>query len=177
MSKPLVSDELIGSVGVLIYAIFGMEDEEAVMVDQSRADAEASRQVILRFIQEGLNGHSRAVIDAVTAEDRIVHDPGGHTRVGRDQPGQSAAERSWALFPDWHYEIETLLAEGELVAVRVRAGGIHSSGVAVTTTWTEIFRVRNGKIVEAWLDVDNLGLSRQLQALGMDIELAPSDKP
>lgn len=147
------------------------------MGDQSRADSEASRQVILRFIQEGLNGHSRAVMDAVTAEDRIVHDPGGRTRVGRDLPGQSAAERSWALFPDWRYEIETLLAEGDLVAVRVRAGGIHSSGAAVTTTWTEIFRVRDGKIAEAWLDVDNLGLIRQLQALGMESELAPSDEP
>lgn len=147
------------------------------MVDQSRADSKASRQVILRFIQEGLNGHSRAVMDELTDENRIVHDPGGRTRKGRELPGQSAAERSWALFPDWRYEIETLLADGELVAVRVRAGGIHSSGVPVTTTWTQIFRVRDGKIVEAWLDVDNLGLSRQLQALGITIELASSDRP
>src|SRR5579859_305206 len=146
------------------------------MFDQARAESEASRQVIVRLIQEGLNGHNRVVMDDLTAEDRVVHDPGGHIRIGRDQPGQSAAERSWALFPDWHYEVETLLAEGELVAVRVRAGGMHSSGVSVTTTWTQIFRVRNGKIVEAWLDVDNLGLIRQLQALDLDSELAPSDK-
>jgi predicted SnoaL-like aldol condensation-catalyzing enzyme len=141
-----------------------------IMAGLPRETTEQSRQVVLRLIEEGLNGHDRAMMDALTAEGRFMHDPGGRVRVGRDPIGQSAAERSWALFPDWRYDVEAMLAEGELVAVRVRASGTHASGTPVTTTWTEIFRVRDGKIVEAWLDVDHLGLVRQLEALGERVE-------
>ena len=138
--------------------------------DQFAVETERSRSAVLRLIQVGLNGHDRAVMDALVAGDVVRHGPGGAVKVGREPAGRSMAERSWALFPDWRYEIEALLAEGELVAARVRASGTHASGAAVATTWTQIYRVRNGQVVESWLDVDNAGLIRQLQALGEPVD-------
>ena len=82
--------------------------------------------MVLRFIEEALQGHSRERMDELIAPDYIRHMPGGQHRTGRDPLGQSAAEMGWAACPDWSYEIEVLLAEGELVAVRVSAGGTHT---------------------------------------------------
>ena len=129
-----------------------------------------SRQVVQNMIQFGLDSHDRAVMDEMVASDVVRHGPGGSVRVGREPAGRSMAERSWALFPDWRYEIEALLAEGEMVAARVQASGTHTSGAAVSTTWTQIYRVRDGQIVESWLDVDSAGLIRQLQALGIPMD-------
>lgn len=140
------------------------------MTDQSDGVTERSRQAVLRLIQMGLDGHDRAVMDEMVAADVIRHGPGGSVKAGREPAGRSMAERSWTLFPDWRYEIEALLAEGELVAARVRASGTSASGVAVATTWTQIYRVRNERIVESWLDVDNAGLISQLEALGEPVD-------
>lgn len=62
-----------------------------------------------------------------------------------------------------------LLSEGDLVAVRVSAGGTYtrrvevgpwrgltSDGTRYSTTWTAIYRVQHGKIVEQWLDSPGL---------------------
>lgn len=121
--------------------------------------------MVLRFIEEALHGHSRERMDELIAAEYVRHMPGGQRITGRDPMGQSAAEIGWAACPDWSYEIEVLLAEGELVAVRVTAGGTHTrqaeggpwrgltpDGTRYSTTWTAIYRVRHGKIVEQWLD-------------------------
>ncbi|HEX8916950.1 MAG TPA: ester cyclase [Chloroflexota bacterium] len=130
---------------------------------------EGSRAVVVRFIEDALQGHSRDRMDELIAEDYVRHMPGGQRITGRDPIGQSAAEQGWAACPDWSYEIEVLLAEGELVAVRVSAGGRHTrqaeggpwlgltpDGARYSTTWTAIYRVRDGKIVEQWLDSPGL---------------------
>lgn len=143
---------------------------DAVAV-QGRTDVitEETRAVVKRYVQEALGGHSRDRMDTMIAEDYVRHMPGGHRIVGRDPIGQSAAEQGWAACPDWRYEIEVLLAEGDLAAVRVSAGGTHTrqadagpwrgltpDGTRYTTTWTAIYRVRDDKIVEQWLDSPGL---------------------
>jgi predicted ester cyclase len=130
-----------------------------------RVSTEESRAVVRRYIEDALNGHSRARMDELIVEDYVRHVPGGQRTTGRDPVGQSTAEQGWAACPDWSYEIEVLLAEDDLVAVRVFAGGTHTqqaelgpwrgiapSGKRYTTTWTAIYRVRDDKIVEQWLD-------------------------
>ena len=61
-------------------------------------------------------------------------------------------------FPDWRDEIEELIAERDLVMLRIRATGTHLgrlAGIAPTgerCTWgmIEMVRVRDGKIAEQW---------------------------
>jgi ketosteroid isomerase-like protein len=67
-------------------------------------------------------------------------------------------------------------AEDELVAARVRAGGTHTreakrgpwrgltpEGTRYSTAWTAIFRVRDGKIVEQWLDSPGVPTASNVQ--------------
>jgi predicted ester cyclase len=73
-------------------------------------------------------------------------------------------------FPDWRSDVQQLIAEGDLVAENFTAHGTHRASVmGETPTGREvvlrginIFRIADGKIVERWGRLDQLGLLQQL---------------
>jgi predicted ester cyclase len=78
-----------------------------------------------------------------------------------------------AAFPDLHYTLDEVIAEGDRVAVRWHWTGTHqgtfrkfaATGKAVTNTGAGIFRLRGGKIVAAELETDRLGFLEQIGAV------------
>jgi predicted ester cyclase len=80
-----------------------------------------------------------------------------------------------AGMPDWHTEIEDLIAEGDKVVARIRMTGTHTgeffgisaTGRRVAFTGIYIARIENGKIVEHWGEEDAAGLLTQLGVLKM----------
>ena len=76
-------------------------------------------------------------------------------------------------FPDLHYTLDDVMAEGDQVAVRWHWTGTHrapfrvfpATGKAVTNTGAGIFRLRDGKIVTAVLEKDRLGFLEQIGAV------------
>jgi len=75
-----------------------------------------------------------------------------------------------AAFPDLHYTIDDLVADGDRVAVRWHWTGTHRgpfrgfppTGKTVSNSGTGIFTVRQGKIVAANLETDRLGFLEQI---------------
>jgi predicted ester cyclase len=75
-----------------------------------------------------------------------------------------------AAFPDLTIKVEAIIAEGDLVVHRSTASGTMKGafqGMPATgkhATWTEMHmaRVQNGKVVEHWANVDQLGMLQQL---------------
>jgi steroid delta-isomerase-like uncharacterized protein len=75
-----------------------------------------------------------------------------------------------AAFPDSRVVIDDVIAEGDKVAVRHRLQGTHQAefqGIPATGRQVEvngivIFRIANGKIAEAWLNADIMGMMQQL---------------
>jgi predicted ester cyclase len=75
-----------------------------------------------------------------------------------------------AAFPDLHYHIDDAVAEGDMVVQRATAHGtmkgdfLGMKATGKSATWGEmhIVRVKNGKIVEHWANVDQLGMLQQL---------------
>lgn len=75
-------------------------------------------------------------------------------------------------FPDFAFTIEDIVAENDKVVVRLVLTGTHKGvfqGIAPTEkrfqiTGFALFQITNGKISEAWENLDTLG---QLQQLGM----------
>jgi hypothetical protein len=73
-------------------------------------------------------------------------------------------------FPDFRFELEDLIAEGDEVAVRLSVSGTHRgemmgmapTGKGVTASGIEVFRFQNGKIAEHWAAFDALGMLRQI---------------
>ena len=86
---------------------------------------------------------------------------------------QAAAMFRQAL-PDWHADIEVLIAEGDSVAELFTASGIHRAelmgapptGKTLTLRGINIFRIDGDKLVERWGCLDQLGLLRQLGLAG-----------
>lgn len=73
-------------------------------------------------------------------------------------------------FPDSRFIVDDVIADGDKVAVRHRLQGTHQAdlqGVPATGRQVEvngivIFRIENGKIAEAWLNADIMGMMQQL---------------
>ena len=78
-----------------------------------------------------------------------------------------------AAFPKYDLIAEDLVAEDDKVAVRAtfrgtQTGefyGIPATGKAVSVSLMLIYRIANGKIVEHWMNADQLSLMQQLEAI------------
>jgi predicted ester cyclase len=79
----------------------------------------------------------------------------------------------FTAFPDTHYTLEDLIAEGDKVVWRYTFRGTHrgdfmgipATGKVVTGTSIVISRIAGGKCVEEWGSSDLLGLMQQLGAI------------
>lgn len=79
-------------------------------------------------------------------------------------------EKTLIGMPDFHTEIQELIAEGDKVVARVLMTGTHTgnfygipaTGKRVEFTGMYIARIENGKIVEHWGEEDSLSLLKQL---------------
>jgi predicted ester cyclase len=73
-------------------------------------------------------------------------------------------------FPDLHFTVEDIIAEGDKVVTRLTCRGtqqgafmgIPPTGKQATVTAIDINRFAGGKSVEHWLNMDTLGLLQQL---------------
>ena len=73
-------------------------------------------------------------------------------------------------FPDVHFTIDDLIAEGETVVIRWTVTGTHKgelqgiapTGKHVTVTGMVMSRFAKGKVEEDWINFDALGLMQQL---------------
>ena len=88
-------------------------------------------------------------------------------------------------FPDIHYTLDDVVAEGDRVAVRWHWTGTHkapfrafpATGKAVTNPGTGIFRFQDGKIVAAALETDRLGFLEQIGVVPPNVGLGPRRRP
>jgi steroid delta-isomerase-like uncharacterized protein len=130
---------------------------------------ESNKTVVTDFIDGLFTKGDLGAVDTYLAEDFINNDP--PFGVTTDREGmRAAAAMMRAAFPDWHSDQHALIAEGDLVVERFTASGTHRgevlgvppSGNTVSLPGINIFRVRDGLIVERWGRLDELGLLRQL---------------
>lgn len=126
-----------------------------------------NKQVVTRLFEDGFNRNDAAAIDGLVSADYV-------DASGERGPAalRQVMTRLHGAFPDIHYTIESVVAEGDDVAIRWHWSGTHRGvfrGVAptaraVTNNGIGIFRVREGKIVAASIETDRLAF---LQAVGV----------
>ena len=129
---------------------------------------EENKANVHRFT-DGLNQKNVAVIDELCTPDYVNHDPANPQVRSREDYKQWFTGLS-AAFPDLHFTIDDILAEGDKVAYRFTLRATHSgswrgaapTGKSITVTGTAIARIRDGKFAEEWVNTDALGLVQQL---------------
>lgn len=118
------------------------------------------KAVVRQYFQH-LNDQDRGGLASVFATD-IVRHFSGHTATPRGREECIEGEFGFLnAYPDTEYTIETIIAEGNTVAVRFSASGKHAEPQRIPSDdreveWVanEFFRVENGQIAESWRQAD-----------------------
>jgi predicted ester cyclase len=130
---------------------------------------DAIEECIRTFWEQAFNGRDLQVVDAVTAPDFVNRNALPGTPPGPEGHRQ-VVERLWEAFPDAHFEIEHLAADGDTVICVGTMSGTHQGtllGVSATgrkVRWRQchLYRVNEGgRAVEHDAIRDDAGLLRQ----------------
>lgn len=137
-----------------------------------------NKETVRRYYEEALNESRIDLLDDLIANDVVNHDPlSDETLTPAEARGFEGFRRHVELFHegfrDGSVTIDDIIAEGDTVAARFtvegihdgRLGGIEPTGNRVSLTSMVFYRVEDGKIVERWLESDNLEMLRQLEAI------------
>lgn len=117
-----------------------------------------NKAAMQRIFDEVINGRNLGAADELYSAEHELHPevPG----VGRGAEGMKQAFAGLhEEFPDVHGEIESMVAEGDMVAVRVTFGGTHAP-TGERAFWPEMVftRFSDGKAAESW-EVTDTGRS------------------
>lgn len=140
-----------------------------------------NKDVARRFLA-ALNGGSPDAVDALLAGDfrsHIVGLPPG--RAGY----RLLIEQFHAGFADLHTEIDSLIGEGDRVAVVTVTSGAHTgpflghppTGRSFRSTGIDVFRITSGLISDRWGVFDTWDMLRQLGLVSPPVRSAPVTGP
>ncbi len=132
------------------------------------------REIVRKLIQEVWNeGHVEASGSYIAARYTIHHDPGDPwEKKELDLEGYKERVRlSSAPFPDQHFEIRELLADGNTVVVTWHWTGTHrgdiqgfrASGKKIRMSGITVYYVADGKVTGHWQVIDRLGVYQRLR--------------
>ena len=131
-----------------------------------------NKAVIRRFVEEVQNKKDFTAYDELTDPEFVnLSAPPG-------VPADSEGGRMWLstfadAYPDSEFTIDDMIAEGDRVVTKKTLrgthtgefGGIPATGRSVTLQYVDIMRVREGRIVEHWVSMDQLSWLQQLDVI------------
>jgi steroid delta-isomerase-like uncharacterized protein len=137
----------------------------------------ANATVIHRLYEECVNQNRLDLVPQLVTDNVVTHGPGA------DQAGIEAFEqtikRVGVMFPDHHFTVDDVVTDGDKAAARWTLNATHTApingvpptGKRITEHAVVFYRFENGKIAELWLQMDQLGVLRQI---GVEIPGAPA---
>ena len=117
-----------------------------------------NKAVQRRIIDELINRKNLDLADDLFSDEHVLHPES--LGVGRGPEGMKLAFAGLhEEFPDIWVEIESMVAEGDMVAVRLTFSGTHAP-TGERATWPEVVfaRFSEGKAMESW-EVTDTGRS------------------
>ncbi len=140
-------------------------------------DVEANKAVV-QALYDAIDSQDYDRIGELIADDFLGHAAGSPEPF--DKNGGIEMIRAWySAFPDYVHVVETMVAEGNRVAVRLTYNathqgefeGIPATGNRISYAGAQIVTMADGQIKEMWVLEDMLGLMSQL---GM--QLVPAEQ-
>ena len=131
------------------------------------------KQVYRRFVEEVINKGNLSVIPELYHPDYLDHSaPPGAPQGGSVYDQVAAIPKLFrGAFPDVHFTIEEMVEDGDWVATRVTGRaqhlgrpfmGVNPTGRHIAWSSLGFFRMKDGKIIEAWNEFDAWGMMQQL---------------
>ncbi|HXQ34982.1 MAG TPA: ester cyclase [Anaerolineales bacterium] len=131
---------------------------------------EENKRIVRRY-QEIYNSNNLDALNEVVTEHVLT--PRMMAGMPPGLEGAKQVHKATLLgMPDWHTEIEELIAKGDKVVARITMTGTHigdffgfpPTGNRISFTGIYIVRIANGKIIEHWGEEDTIGLMQQIGA-------------
>lgn len=146
----------------VVSAVSSLDSDVMTIIEENKAFVRA-------FIDALFSKGDLGAVDDYLAEDFVNHDP--PFGVSADREGMRGAGAMFReVFPDWHSDVHLLVGEDDIVVELFTASGTHRgeimgvapTGHTITLPGINIFRIQDGRIVERWGRLDDLGFLRQL---------------
>ena len=134
---------------------------------------DTNKAIIRDFFAQVWNAGDEAAIERFIAEDAAGNDP--DFGIGRE--GFKRQWRRWReAFPDLHFQVEEMVAEGDTVVSRWTLTGTHTgpflgiapTGRSIRVGGMSLDHLQDGLLVSGFDGWDNLGLRQQLGAIPDD---------
>ena len=130
----------------------------------------ANKELVEMFIEELFTKGDLGAVDRHLAPDFVNHDSPFPGAPDGPEGMRQAAVLYRAALPDWHSDVDLMIAEDDLVVELFTASGTHEgelmgvpgTGRTIVLRGINIFRVTDGKITERWGQLDQLGVLHQL---------------
>jgi len=141
---------------------------------QLGSDSEEHNKALVRQVLELIDARKLDEAFELYAVDYVYHGPDGEIINGRE-----GIRELWEVFltgfPDLRSTVDDLITDGDKLVMRWRIEGSHTgeflgvapTGAVINLRVTEIFRIANGQLVEAWDQYDRLGLMQRIGAIQM----------
>jgi predicted SnoaL-like aldol condensation-catalyzing enzyme len=113
---------------------------ESVYSDEERRNLD----IVMAFYEQGVNRHDAAAVLSYVGADLTQHSP--HVADGPQGLAAFFGEL-WKVHPEFRVEVKRIFIEGDMTAAHVR---IHGGSTPNGEAGVDIFRLKNGKIVEHW---------------------------
>jgi len=133
---------------------------------------EDNKAVVRRFFEELLSTDNLALADELLSPDFRFYFAGSSDPMDLERYKEFLVARR-AAFPDRRFVVEEMIAEGDKVSARFTMRGTHSgefrgmapTGKMVTMTGIDMICLREGRMAEDRVEVDQLGMMEQLSII------------
>jgi len=144
---------------------------------RAQAKLEEQNKGLVRSFIAALDKNDFRRLKELVSDDYSFEAPALVEPLGYEQ-STPLAKAHYSSFPDWEHRLENIVAEGDLVMVKLNQNGTHKAeydGIPatdkkVTMPGVYFFVISSGKVKKFWAIEDFLGF---MQQLGM--ELKPID--
>jgi steroid delta-isomerase-like uncharacterized protein len=130
---------------------------------------ERNKAVIRRFVEEVQNKKDFTIYDELI-DPKFVNLSAPHGIPADGKGGRMWLSTFADAYPDSEFTIDEMIGEGDRVVTKKTLrgthtgefGGIPATGRRVTLQYVDIMRVRDGRILEHWVSMDQLSWLQQL---------------
>jgi steroid delta-isomerase-like uncharacterized protein len=142
------------------------------MAEPGRRTSDASKELMRQFYEEVVNAGKLDLIDDMLTDDFVEHEEFPGITPNREGVKQFFGMFKMA-FPDATFTPEQMIAEGDLIAARVRIRGTHqaeflgvpASGRSIDVDAIDIVQFRDGVATAHWGVTDAMAMLQQLGGL------------
>ena len=159
---------LILPLALIFCFMVGCQDKEAMAELE-----EMNKEIVKRYWEGKWNERRPEILDELQTQDVVYH--GTSMEMNGIEEYKRVYSSFLSAFHDTQVTFEDLIAEGDKVMSRITFSAVHKgelegippTGKTLTICLFTIFRLVDGKIVEEWEIIDELGMMMQL---GMELK-------